>query len=390
MTGTNVGKRAFLLVLLAGFILLLCTGCGRESDDLTGLTPEVEQARDQFGAERAVEIIKAEAEQQQTAAAWERLAQAYTLLNKPQEMKEALEKALEKDAEYPRAVVGMTVMLLGEGKPEEAEQMIRRLLDDNNNGPGVAQLLAGRALMGQDKVDEAITLLKHGTQTSPKYPPLYYGLGDAQLAADQPAEAAVAYEKAVAQAPEERIYRRALVRAYVQAEEFDKAVEAADEAVAALPDDAVIWFVAGTVYARTGEVEKGIEAYEQAMLINPNFAAAANNLAVLLADEGRELNRAAKLVRKAIQIHRSNHAFADTYGWVLVRSGEYEQGIELLRMVQENWSNSPAVKWHLGYGLVKSGQVAEGKKLVKEAAASENRPDIASAAQEFLDSLESE
>ncbi|MFP3905251.1 MAG: tetratricopeptide repeat protein [Armatimonadota bacterium] len=414
LTKTRVGHWAFVLVLLAACVVVICTGCGRESDNLTGLSPEVEQARDQFGAERSVEILKAEAEAQQTAAAWERLAQAYTLVNDPEEMKEALQKALEKDAEYPRAVVGMTVILLGENKPEEAEQMIRRLLDaDNNggaflrqwtpilwmirrlldadnNGPGAAQLLAGRALMQQDKIDEAIELLRDATGTNPNYPPLYYGLGDAQLAAGEPAEAAASYKKAAAQDPAERLYRRALVRAHVQAEQFDKAVEAAGEAVEALPDDAVMWFVAGTVYARTDEIDKAIHAYEQALLINPNFAAAANNLAVLLADEGKQLNRATKLVRKAIQIYRSNHAFADTYGWVLVRSGEYEQGIELLRMVQENWSNSPAVKWHLGYGLVKSGKVAEGKKLVEEAAAAKNRPDIASAAREFLDSLESE
>jgi predicted Zn-dependent protease len=368
--------------------LALVVGCGKEDASLTELSPEVEDARDRLGPQGAVAKAKAEAEKEDTAAAWERLAQSYTLTDEPDKAIEALQKALERNPDYPRAVVGLTQIRMRQGKPDEAETLVRRIVDENGDGPAAAQLLLARALMYQDQLQEALDLLNHAVKSHPDYPALEYTLGDAQLADDRPEDAVESYTTAVNEDPSEPRYHRGLIRAYLQADDTAGALRAAREATEQLPDNAEMWFLAGTVRAREGKIQQAVDAYEEAMVINPNFVPAANNLAVLLADENMQLNRAQKLARQAVRSAPQNHAFADTYGWVLVRAGEYEEGIELLRMVHENWSDSPAVKWHLGYGLVKSGQMEEGRKLVVQAAAAENRPDIASAAQELLDSMD--
>lgn len=381
-------SRALTLACFLAAAAVIVSGCGREPQNLTEMSPEVRQARDRLGPQEAVQRAKAEAQEENTADAWDRLAQSYTLVNKPREAMEALEKALELDPNHPRAIVGMTQIKLRQGKAEEAEELARRLLDDKGNGPPAAQLLVGRALMAKDRSEEALKLLEHGVGSHPNYPALSYTLGDAYLADDRFDDALKAYNEAVRKDPKQPGYHRALIRAYIRADRLDDAIAAARNATETLPDSAEVWFLEGTVCARDGRVNEAIEAYDQALLVDPDFIPAANNLAVLLADENTQLNRANELARKAVRQAPKNHAFADTYGWVLVRSGQYEKGIQLLEAVQDNWPDSPAVKWHLGYALVKSGKVERGRKLIEQAAQAEGRPDISGFAREFLNSMD--
>ena len=73
----------------------------------------------------------------------------------------------------------------------------------------------------------------------------------------------------------------------------------------------------------------------------------------------------------------------DTLGWALVRNGNYEEGLPVLRVAYKAWPTNAAVQYHLGWTLIKRGQKAEGMRLLQQAAAS-GRPDTAEQARKAI------
>lgn len=368
-----------IAVLVAGM-----TGCAKKTDDLASMDSQLSGISKEVGPEEAVKWAKSEAEAKNTAEAWERLAQAYTLVNNKNEVLKALKKALEIDPDYPRAVAGMAIIKLRTGKVDEAMTLASKLLDASGKGPAAAQITNARALLVKREYAKAHDQMATAIAQHPKDPTVVFGFADTAVAVDKTDEAITAYRKAVKLRPEEPQYHRGLMQILVRTKSMDQAVAAAQDAQCTLPDSDVIQFVAGSVYSAAGKTDEATNAYEEALVINPEMWPAANNLAITLADDDAQLVRAEKLASDALRADKQNHAYADTLGWIWVKAGKYDQAIKLLRDIHSRWPGSPAVKFHLGYALVKSGHREEGQKFIKEAAESDvNDPAVIQARQEL-------
>ncbi|GAG26781.1 unnamed protein product, partial [marine sediment metagenome] len=167
-------------VVLAALLLSTLTGCGKEQD-LAQLSPDIRAVAENYGPAEALAQAKERVEQEPTAEAYERLAQAYTLMRDLKEMVKALEKALELDPNCPRAVIGMAVVRMRQDKPAEAQKLTERLLDEDFSGPREAQVIRARALLAQDQRQQAYDMLPTPIKQHPSYAPLHYALGDSAL-----------------------------------------------------------------------------------------------------------------------------------------------------------------------------------------------------------------
>ncbi|MCX4244060.1 rhomboid family intramembrane serine protease [Paraliomyxa miuraensis] len=87
----------------------------------------------------------------------------------------------------------------------------------------------------------------------------------------------------------------------------------------------------GYAYLERGRDEEAIVAFERALEQRPSDAALANAVAYGWAKEGRELDRAERLVRGALEIEPENADYVDTLGWILCRRGETEAGLVEIR-----------------------------------------------------------
>ncbi|MEN0037243.1 MAG: tetratricopeptide repeat protein [Cellvibrio sp.] len=74
--------------------------------------------------------------------------------------------------------------------------------------------------------------------------------------------------------------------------------------------------------------DSAVHWYEKSVEINPNMPVALNNLAWLYYE--REDKRAIEYAKKAYEMAPNSAPIADTYGWILVETGEVAKGIELL------------------------------------------------------------
>ncbi len=367
-------------------MLILIPGC-RQREDLASLSPDIKSTADRYGPAAALAMAQDRADKEPTARNYERLAQVYTLTEQLDEAIKALQKALELDPDYPRAVIGMSIVKLRQNRPAEAQELAERLLDDKFAGPQEAQVTLIRALLGQQKAKQAYGTSQMAVKQHRDYGPLYYALGDSALAVGKVAEGESAYREAINIDPGERRYRQALIVALVRAKKIDEAVEMAQQTQEQYPESPTIQFIAGSVYSQAGNTKAAIKAYEEALLLRPDMAPAANNLALTLAERGEQLTRAQELASKALRQDPNNNAYADTLAWTWIRAGKYADGIKLLETVVKYWPESPAPRYHLGYALVKTGKTERGKALLKQAAAADDRPDVANAAKEVLAGL---
>ena len=86
-----------------------------------------------------------------------------------------------------------------------------------------------------------------------------------------------------------------------------------------------------TLYEGTGRRADAIPHYEEAIKLDPNLAIAKNNLAYLMADEGKNLDRALDLAQEAKSQLPESGNVADTLGWVLLKKGIPEAAIGYLQ-----------------------------------------------------------
>ncbi len=92
-------------------------------------------------------------------------------------------------------------------------------------------------------------------------------------------------------------------------------------------------------YDKLGYYDKCIRLYENILRLEPDNVLMMNNLAYVLAGQGKALPRAKRLAMKAVAREPANASYLDTLGWVLVKMGMYEQAKEILEK---------AVRWNSG------------------------------------------
>jgi tetratricopeptide (TPR) repeat protein len=87
-----------------------------------------------------------------------------------------------------------------------------------------------------------------------------------------------------------------------------------------------------------------------------------NYLGFMMADKGKQLPEALKLIRKAVELEPMNGAYLDSLGWVYFKMGEYELAEENLRQAVERDTTDPTVHDHLGDLYEKTGRARLASK----------------------------
>src|SRR6185295_13986199 len=79
-----------------------------------------------------------------------------------------------------------------------------------------------------------------------------------------------------------------------------------------------------------GDRGAAIEAYSTAIRLEPRNVIALNNRALLLADEEGRIEQAVADARTASTLAPERAEFADTYGWLLFRTGRVKEAVAAL------------------------------------------------------------
>lgn len=110
-------------------------------------------------------------------------------------------------------------------------------------------------------------------------------------------------------------------------------------------------------YDILGFRDKTTHLYEIILDFEPDNLLMMNNLAYVLAVQGKELARAKELALKVVAREPANAGYLDTLGWVLFKMGEYEESRKVLEKAAELASGEAEIVDHLGQVYEKLGNL---------------------------------
>jgi Tfp pilus assembly protein PilF len=155
--------------------------------------------------------------------------------------------------------------------------------------------------------------------------------------------------------------------AQIQKQRLDDAQASFQKALALDPKLVTAHFGLGQVYQTQKANDKAVEAYSKVLEIAPDHVWANNNLAWILAEQHRDLNRAAWLATKALEGAPKNGRIMDTLGWVYYQQGKLDDAEAQFKQASEVLPKEAVVQYHLGLVAYKQGKKVEASSAFKRA-----------------------
>ena len=132
----------------------------------------------------------------------------------------------------------------------------------------------------------------------------------------------------------------------------------------------------GTLLDQTGDLIGAEKAYSKALELDPEFVAAANNLAWLKATgPNADLSEALRLALKAKEFSPDDPYIADTLGWIHYKRGAYKLALTQFSMATEKRPDLAAMRYHLALALYADGQIDPAKSELTKCLEMKNFPE---------------
>jgi len=150
-----------------------------------------------------------------------------------------------------------------------------------------------------------------------------------------------------------------------QAGDLEGAVQGYREFLAARPNEAGVRSNLGVVLSHLGRFDEAVSEYKKAEALEPENSSFVLNLGLAYYKSGR-IAEAAPVFSKAHELAPDNAQAVLLLADCQLRMGQNKNVISLLKPVEAQQSDDPAIAYLLGMALIRDGQVEEGQKRVDQ------------------------
>jgi tetratricopeptide (TPR) repeat protein len=239
--------------------------------------------------------------------------------------------------------------------------------------PGHAEVLAALAQVDakQGLLADSVERIRAARDAAPNDASLHELFGDLAQATGDAEGAERAYERAIElDANRQGAYAK-LARLFVVSKRTDEAIATYQHALERNARSGTLHLLLASLFEAVGRIEEAMEHYESAIEIEPELAVAKNNLAYLMAERGRELDRALDLAQEAKAALPENPNAADTLGWVLYKKNLPAAAIGYLQEAIGGFPpgdpNLPLVRHHLALAYEANEDRARAVEALEQA-----------------------
>jgi Flp pilus assembly protein TadD len=117
----------------------------------------------------------------------------------------------------------------------------------------------------------------------------------------------------------------------------------------------------GSLEQSRNNTARAEELYRKALQVQPDHPMAANNLAYLLLEQGRDIDVAVSLAQVARRGMPDSPVSADTLAWAYYHKGTYQLAIDLLEEALKKAPDNITFHYHLGMAYQKAGDKARAR-----------------------------
>lgn len=126
-------------------------------------------------------------------------------------------------------------------------------------------------------------------------------------------------------------------------------------------EDWPVVYARGMSYERTENWAQAEADLLRALELQPNNPLVLNYLGYSWADRGLHLDKALKMIHRAVTLRPNDGYILDSYGWALYRTGNFDEAIIWLERSASNLSNDATINNHLGDAYWSAGREQEAK-----------------------------
>jgi len=250
-----------------------------------------------------------------------------------------LQSVLERDPDHGGALDLLGTIRYDKGRYSEAAPLLRRALDANPRSPDRWRR-AVSAHLRLDSLQQAARLAEEAQLLFPGRPDLLHLTGRVHLQKGQPARARHRFQEALAQI---------------------------DTTTTPSGDRARLHIRLGEAWQQLGAADSAVVAYENALRLTPSSTTAQLHLARAFADQERQLDRALRLARRAVEAESASASAYGTLGWVLTLRGEFSGAAEAFNRALEAETVPYWVYEHFGDLHHARGNDARARQYWKQA-----------------------
>ncbi|WP_260291308.1 XrtA/PEP-CTERM system TPR-repeat protein PrsT [Sedimenticola hydrogenitrophicus] len=281
-----------------------------------------------------------------------------------------------------------TLQLLGNaqqaaGQRDEARRSYQQALQEK---PGFVPVLINLFTLelGSGQQEEALSHAKAIQLALPDNPLGYEFEGTTHAMQGRTEQAITLYEKAYQMQPSDRL-AIPLAQQYAQVGNAPRGLELLREWAAKQPDNLKTRLSLSGMLLEQGQQDEAIRGYEAVLQADNNNLVALNNLAWIYSTRGDR--RAVELGKRAYDLASTRPEIIDTYGWILVQTGDLGKGSEILKQAAELSPEHQEIIYHLGFSLHKQGNRSEAEATLKRAIAIDDTSELAQTARQLLESM---
>jgi len=170
------------------------------------------------------------------------------------------------------------------------------------------------------------------------------------------AQAAAFAAEAQAQHPDDLRFPRLRARAVFEGGEPARAVGILEPTAKANPKDTATQLALADLYSDAGRDGDAERTLRQLLEVEPANAEALNYLGYLLANHGRGLDEAVRLVERALVADPGNPSYLDSLGWAHFRRGALNEAEKYLTPAADQLPRNAVVQDHFGDVLARQGR----------------------------------
>jgi len=216
-----------------------------------------------------------------------------------------------------------------------------------------AQIILTESLLQDGQTDNANDLATKIKAVNPELSSSYRLMGDVWMQRGQPEEAVKEYIEAFSREPDTQNTLN-LYQAMADSGGIKEGAQLLRDWLKTDPDDHQVRYALAQANLQLGQLIEAQKNLEWILKDSPDEPLLLNNLANLYALT--QDSRALETITKAQKLSPEDPAINDTLGWLLVQSGDTEQGLRYLREAHFRKGDDPEIRYHIAVALYKLGR----------------------------------
>lgn len=300
--------------------------------------------------------------------------------------RQELDKFLAEERDQPDLRFQQALVCFVERKYPEAEAIFRSLREKY---PGDLRLLfgLGETMVATGRGAQALEMLKAESRAKPQINSLRMATANVALRIGDYSTADHEYRYLMGVDPKN-------LELYLRLGETQRLMRRTQDALRTLrqgqalqPNNPQVNLQLALTLDAAGLQRESLPIYENIVKNQPDNAIALNNLAYMMAEEGRDLDLALTYAQRARQQMPGNLDIADTLGWVYIRKQLSDSAVNLYRDLVPKAPKNPIYHFHLGMALYQKGDKVGAKKSLQTALSLNPAPNDSAKIKELLSKL---